>query len=122
MAGNRAICGSQNRNGFVELGDNSGFITTSDPFHFTKLFNLLLTRSFKMWLTFTVTLCSQITGVPQESLVTVVKPGLPTTADLYVLPLDSKPAKRSMFVDKVRAHTWKPHPVKTKLSSPVFFF
>ncbi|TKS92590.1 VPS10 domain-containing receptor [Collichthys lucidus] len=43
---------------------------------------------------------AKITGVPQESLVTVVKPGLPTTADLYVLPVDSKPAKRSMFVDK----------------------
>ncbi|XP_047186475.1 VPS10 domain-containing receptor SorCS2 isoform X4 [Scophthalmus maximus] len=43
---------------------------------------------------------AKITGVPQESLVTVVKPGLPTTADLYVLPLSSKPAKRSMFVDK----------------------
>uniref|UniRef100_A0A7N6FHQ3 VPS10 domain-containing receptor SorCS2 n=1 Tax=Anabas testudineus TaxID=64144 RepID=A0A7N6FHQ3_ANATE len=38
----------------------------------------------------------------QYSLVTVVNPGLPTTADLYVLPLDNKPAKRSMFVDKVR--------------------
>uniref|UniRef100_A0A7N8YEN8 VPS10 domain-containing receptor SorCS2 n=1 Tax=Mastacembelus armatus TaxID=205130 RepID=A0A7N8YEN8_9TELE len=43
---------------------------------------------------------AKITGVPQETLVTVVKPGLPTTADLYVLPLDSKPAKKSMFVDK----------------------
>ncbi|KAM7377629.1 hypothetical protein PAMA_014099 [Pampus argenteus] len=43
---------------------------------------------------------AKITGVPQESLVTVVKPGLPTAANLYVLPLDSKPAKRSMFVDK----------------------
>uniref|UniRef100_A0A3B4Y401 VPS10 domain-containing receptor SorCS2 n=1 Tax=Seriola lalandi dorsalis TaxID=1841481 RepID=A0A3B4Y401_SERLL len=43
---------------------------------------------------------AKVTGVPQESLVTVVKPGLPTTADLYVLPLDSKPAKKSMFVDK----------------------
>ncbi|XP_069015210.1 VPS10 domain-containing receptor SorCS2 isoform X4 [Embiotoca jacksoni] len=45
-------------------------------------------------------LLAKITGVPQESLVTVVKPGLPTTANLYVLPLDSKPAKRSMFIDK----------------------
>uniref|UniRef100_A0A671XTD1 VPS10 domain-containing receptor SorCS2 n=1 Tax=Sparus aurata TaxID=8175 RepID=A0A671XTD1_SPAAU len=43
----------------------------------------------------------KITGVPQESLVTVVKPGLPTTADLYALPPDNKPAKRSMLVDKV---------------------
>lgn len=48
-------------------------------------------------------LCPQITGVPQESLVTVVKPGLPTTADLYVLPLDDKPAKGSKFVDKVHS-------------------
>uniref|UniRef100_A0A4W6DHB7 VPS10 domain-containing receptor SorCS2 n=1 Tax=Lates calcarifer TaxID=8187 RepID=A0A4W6DHB7_LATCA len=38
---------------------------------------------------------AKITGVPQESLVTVVKPGLPTTADLYVLPLDSKPPTSS---------------------------
>ncbi|CAI5672241.1 VPS10 domain-containing receptor SorCS2 isoform X1 [Oreochromis niloticus] len=43
---------------------------------------------------------AKITGVPENSLVTVVKPGLPTTADLYVLPLDTKPAKRSLFVDK----------------------
>ncbi|KAI9545409.1 VPS10 domain-containing receptor SorCS2, partial [Dissostichus eleginoides] len=40
------------------------------------------------------------TGVPLDSLVTVVNPGLPTTADLYVLPLDSTPTKRSIFVDK----------------------
>uniref|UniRef100_A0A3Q4HCH0 Sortilin-related VPS10 domain containing receptor 2 n=1 Tax=Neolamprologus brichardi TaxID=32507 RepID=A0A3Q4HCH0_NEOBR len=40
---------------------------------------------------------AKITGVPQNSLVTVVKPGLPTTANLYVLPLDTKPAKRSLF-------------------------
>ena len=31
----------------------------------------------------------------------MVKPGLPTRADLYVLPLESKQAKRSVFVDKV---------------------
>ncbi|XP_037531168.1 VPS10 domain-containing receptor SorCS2 [Nematolebias whitei] len=43
---------------------------------------------------------AKVTGVPQESIVTVVKPGLPTTADLYVLPLDNKPSKRSKFVDK----------------------
>ncbi|KAG9345536.1 hypothetical protein JZ751_008680 [Albula glossodonta] len=43
---------------------------------------------------------AKITGIPQESLVTMVRPGLPTTADLYVLPLESKPAKRSVFVDK----------------------
>ncbi|MED6293788.1 VPS10 domain-containing receptor SorCS2, partial [Characodon lateralis] len=45
-------------------------------------------------------LLAKTTGVPQDSLVTVVNPGLPTTADLYVLPLDSKPAKGSLFVDK----------------------
>uniref|UniRef100_A0A8C5E5M4 VPS10 domain-containing receptor SorCS2 n=1 Tax=Gouania willdenowi TaxID=441366 RepID=A0A8C5E5M4_GOUWI len=31
------------------------------------------------------------------SLVTVVTPGLPTTADLFILPLDTKPAKKSLF-------------------------
>uniref|UniRef100_A0A8C2CN51 Sortilin-related VPS10 domain containing receptor 2 n=1 Tax=Cyprinus carpio TaxID=7962 RepID=A0A8C2CN51_CYPCA len=41
-----------------------------------------------------------LTGVPQDSLVTMVKPGLPTTADLYVLPQESTPVKRSVFVDK----------------------
>ncbi|TRY75968.1 hypothetical protein DNTS_017627 [Danionella cerebrum] len=43
---------------------------------------------------------SKLTGVPQNSLVTVVKPGLPTTADMYVLPQESTPMKRSVFVDK----------------------
>uniref|UniRef100_A0A8C5G5X0 VPS10 domain-containing receptor SorCS2 n=1 Tax=Gouania willdenowi TaxID=441366 RepID=A0A8C5G5X0_GOUWI len=43
---------------------------------------------------------AKITGVPEESLVTVVTPGLPTTADLFILPLDTKPAKKSLFVDK----------------------
>ncbi|XP_057201149.1 VPS10 domain-containing receptor SorCS2 isoform X4 [Triplophysa rosa] len=43
---------------------------------------------------------AKLTGVPQDSLVTMVKPGLPTTADLYVLPQDSTPVKRSVFVDK----------------------
>uniref|UniRef100_A0A8C1GKY5 Sortilin-related VPS10 domain containing receptor 2 n=1 Tax=Cyprinus carpio TaxID=7962 RepID=A0A8C1GKY5_CYPCA len=38
-----------------------------------------------------------------DSLVTMVKPGLPTTADLYVLPQESTPVKRSVFVDKVNA-------------------
>ncbi len=33
----------------------------------------------------------------------MVKPGLPTTADLYVLPQESTPVKRSVFVDKVDA-------------------
>ncbi|KAI2662529.1 VPS10 domain-containing receptor SorCS2 [Labeo rohita] len=43
---------------------------------------------------------AKLTGVPQDSLVTTVKPGLPTTADLYVLPQESTPVKRSVFVDK----------------------
>nr|XP_023996817.1 VPS10 domain-containing receptor SorCS2-like [Salvelinus alpinus] len=43
---------------------------------------------------------AKITGIPQESLVTMVKRGLPTTADLYVLPPESQRAKRSVFVDK----------------------
>uniref|UniRef100_A0A3Q2DMM2 VPS10 domain-containing receptor SorCS2 n=1 Tax=Cyprinodon variegatus TaxID=28743 RepID=A0A3Q2DMM2_CYPVA len=49
-------------------------------------------------------LLSKTTGVPQDALVTVVNPGLPTTADLYVLPLDTKQAKGSVFVDKVNPH------------------
>ncbi len=49
------------------------------------------------------TLCLKLTDVPQDSLVTMVKPGLPTTADLYVLPQESTPVKRSVFVDKVDA-------------------
>uniref|UniRef100_A0A8C8IRK9 VPS10 domain-containing receptor SorCS2 n=1 Tax=Oncorhynchus tshawytscha TaxID=74940 RepID=A0A8C8IRK9_ONCTS len=44
---------------------------------------------------------SKITGIPQVSLVTMVKRGLPTTADLYVLPPESQRDKRSVFVDKV---------------------
>lgn len=43
---------------------------------------------------------SKVTGIPQDSLVTMVKPGLPTTAELYVLPPESSEAKRSVFVDK----------------------
>ncbi|XP_064878021.1 VPS10 domain-containing receptor SorCS2-like isoform X2 [Oncorhynchus nerka] len=43
---------------------------------------------------------SKITGIPQVSLVTMVKRGLPTTADLYVLPPESQRDKRSVFVDK----------------------
>ncbi|XP_034757086.1 VPS10 domain-containing receptor SorCS2 isoform X5 [Etheostoma cragini] len=45
-------------------------------------------------------LLAKTTGIPLESLLTVVKPGLPTTADLYILPLYSNPAKRSMVLDK----------------------
>ncbi|XP_033869083.3 VPS10 domain-containing receptor SorCS2-like isoform X2 [Acipenser ruthenus] len=44
---------------------------------------------------------AKITDIPQASLVTVVKPDLPTTADLYVLPPESTPEKkRSTPVDK----------------------
>ncbi|XP_061922114.1 VPS10 domain-containing receptor SorCS2 isoform X3 [Entelurus aequoreus] len=43
---------------------------------------------------------AKVTGVPLESLVTVVKAGLPTTAELYVLPEESATAKRSVFQDK----------------------
>ncbi|XP_052002910.1 VPS10 domain-containing receptor SorCS2-like isoform X4 [Xyrauchen texanus] len=43
---------------------------------------------------------SKLTGVPQDSMVTMVKPGLPTTADLYVIPQEATPVKRSVFVDK----------------------
>uniref|UniRef100_A0A673WT96 Sortilin related VPS10 domain containing receptor 2 n=1 Tax=Salmo trutta TaxID=8032 RepID=A0A673WT96_SALTR len=44
---------------------------------------------------------TKITGIPQVSLVTMVKRGLPTTADLYVLPPESQRAKRSVFMQKV---------------------
>ncbi|XP_057709861.1 VPS10 domain-containing receptor SorCS2 isoform X2 [Corythoichthys intestinalis] len=43
---------------------------------------------------------AKVTGVPQDSLVTVVKAGLPTIADLYVLPMESTPEKRSVFQNK----------------------
>uniref|UniRef100_A0A3P9JGG2 VPS10 domain-containing receptor SorCS2 n=1 Tax=Oryzias latipes TaxID=8090 RepID=A0A3P9JGG2_ORYLA len=43
---------------------------------------------------------SKSTGVPQESLVTVVKAGLPTTADLYILSGDSTAGQNRMAVDK----------------------
>ena len=44
----------------------------------------------------------QETSVPEELLVTVVKPGLPTLADLHVLPPPPTPTrKRSLTSDKV---------------------
>ncbi|XP_028657717.1 VPS10 domain-containing receptor SorCS2 [Erpetoichthys calabaricus] len=44
---------------------------------------------------------AKITDIPLDDLVTVVKPGLPTTADLYVLPPKSTPKKkRSLSTDK----------------------
>uniref|UniRef100_A0A8C6KJW0 VPS10 domain-containing receptor SorCS2 n=1 Tax=Nothobranchius furzeri TaxID=105023 RepID=A0A8C6KJW0_NOTFU len=49
-----------------------------------------------------------------DSLVTVVKPGLPTSADLYVLPTHSKPIKRSIFMDKVSTNTRAAFTLKPK--------
>uniref|UniRef100_A0A672RUC7 VPS10 domain-containing receptor SorCS2 n=1 Tax=Sinocyclocheilus grahami TaxID=75366 RepID=A0A672RUC7_SINGR len=43
---------------------------------------------------------AKLTGVPRDSLVTMVKPGLPTTADLYVLPQESTPVKRSQVLSE----------------------
>ncbi|KAM6221802.1 VPS10 domain-containing receptor SorCS2 [Rhynchocyon petersi] len=46
-------------------------------------------------------LLSKETSIPEELLVTVVKPGLPTVADLYVLQPPARPArKRSLTSDK----------------------
>lgn len=47
-------------------------------------------------------LSSQETSIPEETLVTVVKPGLPTAADLHVLlPANQPKKKRSITSDKV---------------------
>uniref|UniRef100_A0A665U2J9 VPS10 domain-containing receptor SorCS2 n=1 Tax=Echeneis naucrates TaxID=173247 RepID=A0A665U2J9_ECHNA len=60
-----------------------------------------------------------VTGVPQESLVTVVKPGLPTTADLYILPMDSKPDKKSPSYENNKSHSpW----MRTEDAYPPLFF
>ncbi|XP_066429423.1 VPS10 domain-containing receptor SorCS2 [Eleutherodactylus coqui] len=46
-------------------------------------------------------LLAKETNIPEQTLVTVVKPGLPTTADLYLLPPTSQPKrKRSVPMDK----------------------
>ncbi|OXB75743.1 UNVERIFIED_CONTAM: hypothetical protein H355_013352, partial [Colinus virginianus] len=46
-------------------------------------------------------LSSQETNIPEETLMTVVKPGLPTTADLHVLlPANQPKRKRSVSSDK----------------------
>uniref|UniRef100_A0A7M4FSU4 VPS10 domain-containing receptor SorCS2 n=1 Tax=Crocodylus porosus TaxID=8502 RepID=A0A7M4FSU4_CROPO len=46
-------------------------------------------------------LLAKETNIPEESLVTVVKPGLPTTADLHVLlPANQPKLKRSVTTDK----------------------
>lgn len=53
----------------------------------------------------------QETGVPEELLVTVVRPGLPTLADLYVLLPSPRPTrKRSITSDKVCAAATSPGP------------
>lgn len=44
----------------------------------------------------------QETGIPEDLLVTVVRPGLPTLADLHVLLPPPRPTrKRSLVSDKV---------------------
>uniref|UniRef100_W5LEB1 VPS10 domain-containing receptor SorCS2 n=1 Tax=Astyanax mexicanus TaxID=7994 RepID=W5LEB1_ASTMX len=48
---------------------------------------------------------AKVAGVPQDCLVTMVKPGIPTTAQLYILPPEGVPAKRNAFVDKVSIYT-----------------
>lgn len=54
-------------------------------------------------------LSPQETSIPEELLVTVVKPGLPTIADLYVLLPPPRPTrKRSLTSDKVCP--WPPEP------------
>lgn len=51
----------------------------------------------------------QETGIPEELLVTVVKPGLPTLADLHVLlPPPGPTRKRSLTSDKVRPVATRP--------------
>lgn len=51
----------------------------------------------------------QETSVPEELLVTVVKPGLPTLADLHVLLPPPRPTrKRSPTSDKVSLWPWAP--------------
>lgn len=61
-------------------------------------------------------LSSQETNIPEETLMTVVKPGLPTSADLHVLlPANQPKRKRSVTSDKVTRATYvwlgSPHPV-----------
>uniref|UniRef100_A0AAY4A350 VPS10 domain-containing receptor SorCS2 n=1 Tax=Denticeps clupeoides TaxID=299321 RepID=A0AAY4A350_9TELE len=48
---------------------------------------------------------AKLTGIPQDSLVTMVKPGLPTTADLYLLPPEDTQTTRKVLVDKVTTNT-----------------
>lgn len=59
-------------------------------------------------------LSPQETSIPEELLVTVVRPGLPTLADLYVLLPPPRPTrKRSLTGDKVcpvaTGHPGPPH-------------
>lgn len=58
----------------------------------------------------------QETGVPEELLVTVVKPGLPTVADLHVLVPPPRPTrKRSLSSDKVSPVTAGPRFLRHRL-------
>lgn len=51
----------------------------------------------------------QETGIPEELLVTVVRPGLPTLADLHVLLPPPRPTrKRSLVSDKVSPAATRP--------------
>ncbi|XP_078534650.1 VPS10 domain-containing receptor SorCS2 isoform X2 [Lissotriton helveticus] len=52
-------------------------------------------------------LLSKETNIPEETLVTVVKPGLPTTADLYVLPPTNRPKRKRSIVSDKRMTTIK---------------
>lgn len=53
----------------------------------------------------------QETSIPEELLVTVVKPGLPTLADLHVLLPPARPTrKRSLTSDKVSPAATGPGP------------
>lgn len=65
-----------------------------------------------MWRTRTHVGCSvspQETGIPEELLVTVVRPGLPTLADLHVLLPPPRPTrKRSLVSDKVSPAATRP--------------
>ncbi|XP_062850585.1 VPS10 domain-containing receptor SorCS2 [Trichomycterus rosablanca] len=47
-----------------------------------------------------IKMLAKVTGLPQDSMITMVKPGLPTKADLYLLPVEETPTKRSVYVDK----------------------
>ncbi|XP_069488109.1 VPS10 domain-containing receptor SorCS2 isoform X3 [Ambystoma mexicanum] len=52
-------------------------------------------------------LLAKETNIPEETLVTVVYPGLPTTADLYVLPPTNRPKRKRSIVSDKRITTIK---------------